>query len=318
MSSFSQFLQWEKATQDVLDFKKIYVDVAGDVMAGLMLSELVYWHLPSKEGKSRLRVKHEGRYWVASRRYEWWDRCRFKPRQADRAAKILIERGLVEKRIFKFCGETTAHFAINEAAFLQAWNAALESPAVNPFAPKGAAEGDTVGASQNRNESPIGEADLPVRESGSTRTGIPLTETTSENTTEDNNTLAANAEESLAHSRTLEEPPEEEALRDVQTAFAQYCGLTDIPSPGDSRYSDWRKSYKELAGIAARNGIEPGLLALSCAAKRAEQGFSAGRPGAFLKTAENVAAAWSDPAQQTSMKWQVKLYYQEHVGGSDA
>ena len=50
------FLTWEKTTWDTVDFKRIYVDMAGDRVAGLMLSQLVYWCLlPNKNGKSKLQ-----------------------------------------------------------------------------------------------------------------------------------------------------------------------------------------------------------------------------------------------------------------------
>jgi len=45
---FNEFLSWELTTRDTIDFKKIYVDIAGDLIAGLLLSQIIYWHLPSK------------------------------------------------------------------------------------------------------------------------------------------------------------------------------------------------------------------------------------------------------------------------------
>jgi hypothetical protein len=52
-----EFLAWEKATCDIVDFKRIYVDMAGDLVTGLMLSQLVYWCLlPDGKGESKLRV----------------------------------------------------------------------------------------------------------------------------------------------------------------------------------------------------------------------------------------------------------------------
>ena len=42
MKSFNDFLAWEKASRDSIDFKKIYVDVAGDLIAGLLLSQIIY------------------------------------------------------------------------------------------------------------------------------------------------------------------------------------------------------------------------------------------------------------------------------------
>ena len=45
--------------QDTIDFKKCYVDLCDDLIGGLLLSQIVYWHLPSKEsGKTKLRSKN--------------------------------------------------------------------------------------------------------------------------------------------------------------------------------------------------------------------------------------------------------------------
>ncbi|MEW6287670.1 MAG: hypothetical protein AB1509_15725 [Chloroflexota bacterium] len=141
--AFQQFLLWESTTRDTLDVKKIYMDIAGDPMAGIALSELLYWYLPDKNGGvSKLRIekpKEKGGpvyQWIAVRRYEWWDRCRFSPEQADYALRKLIERGLIEKKVFKFDGEPTVHIRLIEDAFLQAFSRLSANPPVNPYLPQ--------------------------------------------------------------------------------------------------------------------------------------------------------------------------------------
>jgi hypothetical protein len=136
--NFNDFLVWEASTKDTIDFKKIYVDIAGDLNAGLVLSEIVYWYLPSREtGTSKLRVQKNGKFWMARRRYEWWDRTRMTPKQADTAISKLIEAGLIEKDRFKFKGEPTVHIRILEENFLDKLDATLRNPTQNPFLPKG-------------------------------------------------------------------------------------------------------------------------------------------------------------------------------------
>ncbi len=117
-----QFLAWEATTHDTIDFKKIYVDMAGDILAGLMLSEIVYWFLPSKRGENKLRVQKEGEYWLAVSRAEWWDRIRLTPRQADTAIAKLLGCGLLVKKVFKFDGTPTTHVRINWEMFLHYFN----------------------------------------------------------------------------------------------------------------------------------------------------------------------------------------------------
>lgn len=131
---WDDFLKWEQGTLDVLDFKKIYVDMAGgDINAGLVLSEIVYWHLPNQNGQSKLRVRKHGKYWIAVRRNDWWDRVRISPKQADRAIGLLIKRGLIEKCRAKFKGEPTVHVRIVPAGFLEHLEFNLDCPASNPF-----------------------------------------------------------------------------------------------------------------------------------------------------------------------------------------
>lgn len=134
MTTFSDFLRWEAHSRDTIDFKKIYVDMAGDLNAGLMLSEIVYWYLPSKDGSEhKMRVEKKGQNWIAVHRYEWWDRIRLSPDQSDRALNLLVKSGLVTKTCFKFAGQVTIHVRIMEEAFLAAWNIKITTPAENPY-----------------------------------------------------------------------------------------------------------------------------------------------------------------------------------------
>lgn len=114
-----QFLQWEQATRDTIDLKKIYVDMAEDLVSGVLLSQIVYWFLPNKEGRTKLRVKKAGVLWLAKGREDWWDECRIIPRQFDTAIKKLESKGLIEKKVMKFNGETKVHIRIIWDIFLE-------------------------------------------------------------------------------------------------------------------------------------------------------------------------------------------------------
>lgn len=167
---FKDFLLWEQSTHDVLDFKKSYVDMCGDVLAGLMLSELIYWHLPNKNQESKLRIQKEGKWWIAVRRTQWWDRTRLSPRQADRAIAILKEKGLIETGLFKFFGEPTMHIHLLEDVFLEQLDKVLKSPLSNPHA--------------TPTELRIREIELTKTDKTLSRKQVnPLTETTPEITT---------------------------------------------------------------------------------------------------------------------------------------
>jgi hypothetical protein len=126
MSSFQTFLQWEEKSRDTIDFKKAYVDMAGDLVAGLMLSQIVYWYLPSRAGDAKLRVERDDHQWLVKTREDWWEECRLSPREVDRARKVLETAGLIEVKLFKFNGSPTLHIRILEHAFLESWEAAVQ------------------------------------------------------------------------------------------------------------------------------------------------------------------------------------------------
>jgi hypothetical protein len=123
--TFEQFLFWERASRDTLEVKRLYIDMAGDLVAGVVLSQIVYWHLPNREGHARLQVEREGKLWLAKGRADWWDECRISPKQADRVLEILERKGLIEVRLFQFGRAPTKHVRIIPEGFLRAWRAEL-------------------------------------------------------------------------------------------------------------------------------------------------------------------------------------------------
>lgn len=134
MKAFSDFVLWEANSRDTIDFKKIYVDMAqGDIVAGLVLSEIVYWYLPDRNGKTKLRVEHDGQHWIAAPRIEWWDRCRITPRQSDRALRTLKKEGLIATHVYKFNNNPTVHIRIVEECFIPTWDQHIIEPKQNPF-----------------------------------------------------------------------------------------------------------------------------------------------------------------------------------------
>jgi len=121
LNSFSDFLKWETSTRDTIDVKCIYIDMAlGDHVAGILLSQIVYWHLPSRrDDRTKLRVMKEGNLWLAKGREHWYAETRITSRQFDRASKILVDLGVIEKKIFKFYGNPTVHVRIIQGRFLE-------------------------------------------------------------------------------------------------------------------------------------------------------------------------------------------------------
>jgi hypothetical protein len=177
MKDFQEFLEWEKASLDTIDVKKIYIDVAGgDLIAGLMLSQIIYWYLPDKTGqKDKLRVFHDNENWIAKTYKDWWNEIRISKSQAERAIRILVNRGIIEKKVFKFCGEPTTHIRILKDNFLRQMELAKskENEALN-----------------KRNGSLLEQKTIAAKTANeSCSNSDPLTETTTENNSKNTTTL---------------------------------------------------------------------------------------------------------------------------------
>jgi hypothetical protein len=106
---FEDFLNISKTEHDSISVQHAYVDMTGDLIAGIVLSEIVRLHKILHRGDSE---------WIAIRRYEWWDIARITPPQADRALKILVDKGLINKEVHMFQGNPTTHIRLVEPVFL--------------------------------------------------------------------------------------------------------------------------------------------------------------------------------------------------------
>lgn len=237
MNNFHEFLLWEKSTRDTIDFKKVYVDMAGELAAGLMLSEIIYWYLPGEHGHNKLKVSHEEQLWIAVARHEWWERARLTPRQADRAIKQLLDKQLIFKDVFKFNGSPTTHVRLNEEHFFALLSELITDPPANPY------KGDPV-----KTILPNGENDITQSvKRKSRKTTKPLTEITTETTTEEE---LSSDDESI--SPPIPEPLQEthqELIAIVSRAFSNtnygYVAklkkyLVAATTPEDGKYHQWR------------------------------------------------------------------------------
>lgn len=96
-----------------------YIDITGDIICGVLLSQLVYWFSDDEKGNSKLRVKKENRYWLSKSKNEWYEETRLSKKQLERAEKILKQMGIIEVKIFKFNGTPTNHYWFNWERFLE-------------------------------------------------------------------------------------------------------------------------------------------------------------------------------------------------------
>jgi len=86
-----------------------YIDITGDLIAGTLLSQIMFWFKPDKNGKSKIRVHKKDGDWLAKTRSDWYDEIRITPKQYDRAIKILKSKGFVDVVIHRFNGTPTPH-----------------------------------------------------------------------------------------------------------------------------------------------------------------------------------------------------------------
>ena len=116
--SWDTFTDQENKSRDLIIFKKNYVDLTNDLIAGLLLHQIVFWFLPSKDGNSKLRVFKNGEQWLAKARTDWWDEIRISPKQYDRAMATLKDAYIVDVKLFKFNGTPMIHIKLNRKILL--------------------------------------------------------------------------------------------------------------------------------------------------------------------------------------------------------
>ena len=101
----AHFLQWEAASRDTIDVKRIYIDITGDLAAGVLLSQIMYWYLPIRGGElprlsqTQYGVFHDDKWWLVKKRTDWWEECRLKPKQFDYYLDNLIKKGFILTRV---------------------------------------------------------------------------------------------------------------------------------------------------------------------------------------------------------------------------
>jgi hypothetical protein len=133
LSDQNSFLAWESRSRDTIEVKRCYVDVAGgDLIAGILLSQIIYWHLPDNEGQPRLRIERDGYKWLAKKRDDWWKECRITPKQFDTAIKLLESKNLIVTALYKFGNSPTKHIRIDWENFLELLNLVVQTPPLAP------------------------------------------------------------------------------------------------------------------------------------------------------------------------------------------
>lgn len=106
-------LQALEKTLPAIAVRVKYIEVAGSFQAGVLLSQLAYWWGTNDKGHRRLRVKHDGVYWLARKRTEWLEECGLSPKAFDTALARLVKLDLVQVKRAKFAGLTIQHLHLD-------------------------------------------------------------------------------------------------------------------------------------------------------------------------------------------------------------
>lgn len=97
--------------QNVIVVNRAFVDFAGSLEAGLLLSQLLYW---------TPRARIEGG-WIAKTNAEFQDELCISYYSLKKASRGLIEQGVLETKIVKFNGQPTVHYRLDLDALIEKW-----------------------------------------------------------------------------------------------------------------------------------------------------------------------------------------------------
>jgi hypothetical protein len=160
----------EHAASYMVGVPLLYIDINdGNVYDGLLFAQIMYWHGKTKNGKRRLKVYKDGQWWLAKQYGEWWDECRIKESTARNCIARMVERGLIIKKVHRFDGLATVHIRVNWERFAELSEEYLARNAEN-----------------DEPERPLRSDRNDLKDhSGSTLEVEPLTETTTETTSEE-------------------------------------------------------------------------------------------------------------------------------------
>lgn len=90
----------------------VFIDITGSLVAGTLLSQIVYWFSPAPNGEPKIRIYKDGHGWLAKGRTDWKDEIRISEYEYDSAIKTLKGLGLVETRLFKYDGSPKTHIRL--------------------------------------------------------------------------------------------------------------------------------------------------------------------------------------------------------------
>jgi hypothetical protein len=231
-------------SKKVVTLRLELVDIAEDLNAGLLLSQILYWNLPDQNGNStKLRVRKDGHFWLAKSRTDWWEECRLTEYQYDRAIKKLKDKDLVELHIYKFDGAPTTHIR-------------LKNEVLNRHLQELGISNDETSNSDIPEEGSQEESDIQIVNNQTS-----LTETTTKNTTDNtsssndgeyvcdsNNNTSYNGEGLSVETVEIPDSWHYRAAREMLDAFREYGQNTQERRDGEDRtILEWGQQIERTA-----------------------------------------------------------------------
>lgn len=263
-----------------------YIDIAGSLTAGALLSQILYWFTPDKNGKRKVIIFKDGNWWMAKGRTEWWNEIRITEREYDNAIKQLVNKNLVHKKLYKWDSNPTVHIRPNYEVIheeVNKWKEMVKPMIVEAMQEKGekwklhfvrkpeksTVSGDPKQKKKQKKEEASSESlDLPW-DSPNTAPSVDFTESVNSNSHETSIENDENSNNEITHSgKSLTEitsidyrheitdidypslNAEEEEEKDIykHTDFAKFLFGEKV---NEVDYDDW----KHLIGLAKEKGV---------------------------------------------------------------
>jgi hypothetical protein len=89
--------------------RKEFITLTGSLEAGILLSQITYWFMPSTKGSSKLRVHRDGKWWLAKTRKDLAAECGLTEYQCKKAIAVLKAQKLIQIEGWMFNGFRTSH-----------------------------------------------------------------------------------------------------------------------------------------------------------------------------------------------------------------
>ena len=86
--------------------------LGGNGNDAILLSQILYWNMPSKEGQTKLRVRRDGELWLAKAHKDWEAETGINEHTARRSIERLKKEKLIATKVMRFGGNPTVHIRV--------------------------------------------------------------------------------------------------------------------------------------------------------------------------------------------------------------